>query len=256
MAEPVTRIRRAALQTGKLFEISRRVVSIMSALAMRAGFCVTPASQSLTGHSSACNSAHGTTCSISSRNRSRFDFRPYFSNPVCAAKVCCRIRLFTSTYTLYAQPVDRRVLQRFLKIDGVIKNSRREVRIRCILRVHDNARRDIYLFCFRLSSRSRNLCDRVDRGKKIAHARRILNGVEQKQVNVSGIVVKAPVPYNKAWNFHLSSDSITFFEFAVEVCDVSIKYVAEHLDEVGGAFLPAGRWCPWRSRLLSEINHG
>jgi hypothetical protein len=57
----------------------------------------------------ACNSAHGTTCSISSRNRSRFVFRPYFSNPVCAARVCCRTRLFTSTYTLYAQPVDRRV---------------------------------------------------------------------------------------------------------------------------------------------------
>ena len=36
-------------------------------------------------------------------------------NPVCAANVCCRIRLFTSTYTLYAQPVDRRVLQRFLR---------------------------------------------------------------------------------------------------------------------------------------------
>jgi hypothetical protein len=29
-----------------------------------------------------CISAHGTTCSISSRNRSRFVFRPYFSNPV------------------------------------------------------------------------------------------------------------------------------------------------------------------------------
>src|ERR1035438_3385923 len=29
------------------------------------------------------------------------------------ARVCCRIRLFTSTYTLTASPVDRRVLQRF-----------------------------------------------------------------------------------------------------------------------------------------------
>src|SRR5208337_2455397 len=65
------------------------------------------------GSTNPCNSAHGTTCSISSRNRSRFVFRPYFSKPVCAAKVCCRIRLFTSTYTVYAQPVDRRVLQRF-----------------------------------------------------------------------------------------------------------------------------------------------
>ena len=32
--EPVSRIRRAALQTNKLFEISRREVSMMSALAV------------------------------------------------------------------------------------------------------------------------------------------------------------------------------------------------------------------------------
>src|SRR5262249_19692442 len=31
---------------------------------------------------------------ISSRNCSRFDFRPYFSKPVCAARVCCRNRVF------------------------------------------------------------------------------------------------------------------------------------------------------------------
>src|SRR5215813_6878220 len=42
------------------------------------------------GSIKACNSAHGMLCSISSRNCSRFDFRPYFSNPVCAARVCCR----------------------------------------------------------------------------------------------------------------------------------------------------------------------
>src|SRR5262249_2212735 len=54
-------------------------------------------------------------CSISSRNCSRFDFRPYFSNPVCAARVCYRTRVFPPTYTLPAQPVDRRVFQRFPK---------------------------------------------------------------------------------------------------------------------------------------------
>src|SRR5262245_42167485 len=52
-------------------------------------------------------------CSISSRNCSRFDFRPYFSNPVYAARICCRTRVFPPTYTLPAQPVDRRVFQRF-----------------------------------------------------------------------------------------------------------------------------------------------
>lgn len=91
---------------------------------------------------------------------------------------------------------------------------------------------------------------------KAAHARRILSGAEQHKIHVSGIVVRGSAPYNEVWNFHLSPDSITFFDFAVEVCDASIKYVAEHLDDVGGAFLPGGRWCPWRSRLLREIAHG
>jgi hypothetical protein len=88
---------------------------------------------------------------------------------------------------------------------------------------------------------------------KIAHARQILAGTEKQRVHVSGIVVKASAPYNLAWSFHLSPESITFFEFAVEVCDASIKYVAEHIDEVGGSFLPASRWCPWGSRLLRDL---
>jgi hypothetical protein len=37
-AKPVSRIRRAALQTDKLFEISRREVSMMSTLSVMAGF--------------------------------------------------------------------------------------------------------------------------------------------------------------------------------------------------------------------------
>lgn len=85
-----------------------------------------------------------------------------------------------------------------------------------------------------------------------AHARQILSGVERKQVHVSGMVVKAPAPYNVPWNFYLSPESIAFFELAVEVCDASIRYVAEHLDEVGGAFLPDSRWCPWDHALCAN----
>lgn len=86
-----------------------------------------------------------------------------------------------------------------------------------------------------------------------AHARRILSGAEKQKVHVSGVVVKTSAPYNSDWNFHLSPESIAFFELAVEVCDASIKYVAEHLEEVGNAFLPDGRWCPWGSRLVREL---
>lgn len=90
--------------------------------------------------------------------------------------------------------------------------------------------------------------------KLIDHARKILSGAEQEQVHVTGIIVKSPAPYNPKWSYHLDPESIGFFEVAIEVCDASIRYVEEHLDEVGGAFLPGGRWCPWGSRLLREID--
>jgi len=44
-----------------------------------------------------------------------------------------------------------------------------------------------------------------------------------------------------------------FFDFAVEVCDASMAYTQEHLEEVGGSFLPGNTWCPWGSQLEAEI---
>jgi len=46
-AEPVSRIRRAALQTNKLFEISYSEVSMTVNLGNDGRFCVAPASQSV-----------------------------------------------------------------------------------------------------------------------------------------------------------------------------------------------------------------
>ena len=60
-----------------------------------------------------------------------------------------------------------------------------------------------------------------------------------------GKIVKDPTEYNSEWSYQLDSTSIEFFEIAIEVCDASIHYVEEYLDEVGGAFLPANIWCPW-----------
>ena len=65
---------------------------------------------------------------------------------------------------------------------------------------------------------------------------------------------KERAPYNPQWRFHLASDSIDFFEYAIEVCDASIQYVEEHLDEVGGSTLPGLHWCPWGSQLVDEID--
>jgi hypothetical protein len=93
----------------------------------------------------------------------------------------------------------------------------------------------------------------LNRPEQIAHARRILSGEETEAVHVMGKVLKRSKRWNAPWSFHLAPKSIEFFAFAIEVCDASIQYVEEHLDEVGGAFLPGSVWCPWGSRLLEEI---
>ncbi|MBV8096339.1 MAG: hypothetical protein JO212_14995 [Acetobacteraceae bacterium] len=88
---------------------------------------------------------------------------------------------------------------------------------------------------------------------KIEQARRILSGKETAQTHVLGRIRKQPVPYNPGWDYHLDSDSIGFFEVAIEVCDANMQYVEDHLDEAGGPFLPGCFWCPWDSRLVEEV---
>jgi hypothetical protein len=88
---------------------------------------------------------------------------------------------------------------------------------------------------------------------KIQQARNILNGTEKDDTHVLGRIIKRPAPYNPKWSYQLDPASISFFSYAIEVCDASIGYVEDHLDEAGGAFLPGLYWCPWSSRLVKEI---
>jgi len=88
---------------------------------------------------------------------------------------------------------------------------------------------------------------------KIQEARNILKGTEKDKTHVLGRIVKRPAPYNSKWSYQLDPASISFFSYAIEVCDAPIGYVENHLDEAGGAFLPGLYWCPWNSRLVKEI---
>jgi hypothetical protein len=90
--------------------------------------------------------------------------------------------------------------------------------------------------------------------QRIAEARRILSGEEQESVHVMGRIKKQKAPYNPAWDFHIDPDTVTFFTVAIEVCDASIPYVDDHLDEACGAFLPGCFWCPWSSKLTREVS--
>ena len=86
----------------------------------------------------------------------------------------------------------------------------------------------------------------------IAEARAQAGGQEPVK-HVTGIVVPEVAPYNAPWSFHLDPASISFAEMSIEVCDAATSYVEAHLAEVGGAFLPGGRWCPWSSRVIVEV---
>lgn len=89
--------------------------------------------------------------------------------------------------------------------------------------------------------------------KKIEHARDIIAGIEKTKVHVQGTVVPTRMAYNPDWSFHLDPLSVDFFEVQIEVCDANVAHVEEHLDEVGGSFLPRSFWCPWSSRVVAEV---
>ena len=83
---------------------------------------------------------------------------------------------------------------------------------------------------------------------KIAQARSLIG---QHKI-VSGLIIKSPATFNRPWSYQLGPSSISFADFAVEVCDANIQDVEAHLAEVGGSYLPGNRWCPWGARLLRE----
>ncbi|MEU6720183.1 calmodulin-binding protein [Nonomuraea sp. NPDC046802] len=88
---------------------------------------------------------------------------------------------------------------------------------------------------------------------KIQHARDLVNGETVDRPHVVGRILKRQTDYNPRWSYHLNTDTVDFFDQFIEVCDATIPYVEDHLDEAGGAFLPGLVWCGWTTRLVREI---
>ena len=107
---------------------------------------------------------------------------------------------------------------------------------------------------FRMTDGSDIFVINITDSEKIQEARDILSGRQTDATHVMGIIAKNPVDYNPLGSYHLEPETISFFEYAVEVCDASIQYVEDNLEEVGGALLLGNRWCPWGSRLIEEVN--
>jgi uracil-DNA glycosylase len=108
-------------------------------------------------------------------------------------------------------------------------------------------------FAFQGADKNDQFVIRIDDQEMIGRARAILSGKETQAIHVQGTVIQEKAPYNPKWSYHLAPASIGFFEWQIEVCDANMRYVEEHLSEVGGAFLPKAHWCPWASRLVKEL---
>jgi hypothetical protein len=91
--------------------------------------------------------------------------------------------------------------------------------------------------------------------EEIEHARELVEGRTTDRPHVLGRIAKRTAPYNPRWSYHVEPATVHFFDSAIEVCDATIPYVEDHLDEAGGAFLPGLVWCDWSSRLVREV-HG
>jgi hypothetical protein len=94
---------------------------------------------------------------------------------------------------------------------------------------------------------------KIEDEASIQHARDLVSGKDTSRPHVLGRISKRPADYNPGWSFHIDPATIQFFDFAIEVCDASGKYVEDHLDEACGAFLPGCMWCPWSSRIVEEV---
>ncbi len=94
---------------------------------------------------------------------------------------------------------------------------------------------------------------KLTRDEDIQHARDLLSGATDERPHLLARIIKRTASYNPRYDFHADPATVGFFDHAIEVCDATIPYVNDHVDEAGGAFLPGRVWCDWSSRLVREI---
>lgn len=107
-------------------------------------------------------------------------------------------------------------------------------------------------FSFTDSSRE-TFVIRLDDQALVAHARALLAGTTEDGAHIAGTIVKSPAGYNIGWSYRLDPKSIEFFDMSTEVGDSTMRYVQDHIKEVGGELLPGSRWTGWSSELVAEL---
>src|ERR1043165_4052041 len=100
-------------------------------------------------------------------------------------------------------------------------------------------------FVFQYPPRTSTFVFKLTDPAKIQQARNIVATHASKLI--SGTIIKQPVYYNPGWSYHFDPKTITFADFAVELCDSSMEGIESDLDNAWTT------WCPWNGQLVQEI---
>ena len=83
--------------------------------------------------------------------------------------------------------------------------------------------------------------------QQIREARLLLNGAENKIV--MGDLARGDGGFNQGYGWHLTPESVGFYDVTIELCDGRPSYVEEDLEY----WLEAVKaYCPWSSRVVRE----
>lgn len=74
---------------------------------------------------------------------------------------------------------------------------------------------------------------------------------EERGKHINGVIARVPedCALNKSWSWYFLPDQWSLADLSIEVCDGNPDYVEENLQ----TFLDVGRFCPWGSIVLQEI---
>ncbi len=75
---------------------------------------------------------------------------------------------------------------------------------------------------------------------------------EQRKMHINGPIQRLPeecAAVNENWSWVHKPNEWTLADASIELCDGNPQYVEENLDE----YIRIGRYCPWGSRVLREI---
>jgi len=74
---------------------------------------------------------------------------------------------------------------------------------------------------------------------------------DERRLHINGVIERGRKEYNPDWSWHFIENEWDLVELSTEVCDGRPGFVEDDLDFWVDQ---VGRFCPWSSRIESEIN--